>query len=126
MVIRMTVEDVEYTNIVKRFADGLIENLIGSINFDVNNLSEMEENFERCSRIVRIIKSGKTNEETDSDKGYLVKQIRNAFTLFVENERKSAYLINNFSILITDSMTDIDENGEVVYWLCNSRMVIVQ
>lgn len=126
MIIRMTVEDSEYTNIVKRFADNLVEHLIGSINFNVNDLSEMEENFERCSRIIRIIKAGKTNGETDSDKGYLIKQIRNAFTLYVENERKSAYLINNFSILITDSMTDMDENGEVVYWLCNSRKVIVQ
>lgn len=126
MIIRLTVNDSEFTDILEKFANNIVENLIASINFDTDDYVGMEKEFERCHRIINIFKLGQTNEATDNEKGYLIQQIRNAFAIFVEGKRKSTYLINNISITVTDSMTDIDENKEVVYWFCNSRKVIIQ
>lgn len=126
MIIRLTLGDNEYTEILEKFLDNIIENIINSINFDTGNLVEMQQEFERCSRIMSIINRGKRNEATDNEKGYLIQQIRNAFNSFVAGKRKDMYMINNLSIMIVDSLTDADENKEVVYWLSNSKKVITQ
>ena len=123
MVIRLTVGDNKYTNVIKKFVDRLIENLVYNINLDVDDLITTEKELRRGSRIIGIINS---KEVSDNERGYLIQQIRNAFYSYIRDKRNDEYISDNLLITITDSFIDKDENGEVVYWLSTSKIVIVQ
>lgn len=123
MVIRLTVGDNKYTNVIKKFVDRLIENLVYNINLDVDDLITTEKELRRGSRIIGIINS---KEVSDNERGYLIQQIRNAFYSYIRDKRNEEYISDNLLITITDSFIDKDENGEVVYWLSTSKIVIVQ
>ena len=123
MVIRLTVGDNKYTNVLKKFADRLIENLVYNINLDIDDLVTTEKELRRGSRIIGIINS---KEVSDNERGYLIQQIRNAFYSYIRDKRNEEYISDNLLITITDSFIDKDENGEVVYWLSTSKIVIVQ
>lgn len=123
MVIRLTVGDNKYTNVIKKFVDRLIENLVYNINLDVDDLITTEKELRRGSRIIGIINS---KEVSDNERGYLIQQIRNAFYSYIRDKRNDEYISDNLLITITDSFIDKDENEEVVYWLSTSKIVIVQ
>lgn len=131
MIIRLTVKDNDFNDIMK----GFIREFPLGITSLPNNISdlEMQESLkllEKMNYIDRILLNpNKTEHCTEEDKAIIIEQIKKSFTEFVNtriSDYYAKYLINNFEVEIIKSMEDKWENGEVWYWFQHSGSFLNQ
>ena len=120
MIIKMTVKDNDFGDILENFA----RNLNNRITKLPINIEEMEwfEQLE-CMKLL-------TENHTEEEKELLIRKIKETFSTYVKDVCKDEsdvdYLIGKFKVEIIESMTDKWENGEMVYWFQHSGLVINQ
>lgn len=125
MIIRLTVHDNDFGNLIDAYFDDLIEWFWFGITINENNLDYPKE-FRISMKMKRLLNS--CEELTNEDMEFLIDRIKSTFSDFVrQKEPNSAdYLISNLEVAIIHSLEDKDENGEVWYWLLHSGKYINQ
>lgn len=117
MIIKLTVRDNDFRNIMDTFA--------GYFSFALVR----ELPYEERDRVSKLLNPNLTKSYTEEDKTFLISEIKKMFKNFVESRvdaEASEYLIDNFKIEITNSMEDKWENGEMYYWFQHANIVINQ
>ena len=132
MVIRLTLGNSLYIGLLNKFVHNLYDRLICMRPVDTTDMTEMQKEFARCSRVASILNPENTEQPSSEDMGFISSQVRTAFNLFCKRQTKYSddwhyeYFLNNLQINISDGMVDKNENDCVVYWLRRSGKVIVQ
>ena len=133
MIIKMTVKDNDFGNLMS----GFVLNLGIRISQLPLNIKELDgerqlEIIKELKMLDRLLNPNITEQHTDEEKKLLVKRITEVFSEYVNkpyvcgDEDTAAYLIRNFKVEIVNSMEDKWENGEMFYWFQHSRTVINQ
>ena len=130
MIIRLTVEDNDYSDLMKNFVSNLssritripanIENMDSKRQLDI--IMEIEDTG-------RLLNPNVTKKHTDEEKSFLIKRIKESFAEFAYSnvdDSTAEYLIEKFIVEIINSMEDTWENGEVWYWFQHSGVVLNQ
>lgn len=128
MIIRLTVKDNDFYNVMNAFIKRF-PLIITSIPNDLG-LEESLKLIERMNHIDRLLNPNTTETLDESDKQLIIEQIKIAFFEFVNKNVYSKdyveYLKNNFEVEILNFMEDKWENGEVWYWFQNSGSFLNQ
>lgn len=130
MIIRLTVEDNDFGNVMKNF----LSNLDGRMTALPSNIRELGidtqlEILNNINKINKLLNPNVTEKHTEEEKTFLKEKIIESFAKYVltcKDEDTANYLIKNFSVDIIDSMEDKWENGEAWYWFQHSRVVLNQ
>ena len=131
MIVKMTVKDNDFGDILENFARNL-NNRITKLPRNIEKM-EREEQLEYIRllrKIDRLMNPNVTENHTEEEKQLLIEKIKEVFSTYVKNVCKDKsdadYLIGKFKVEIIESMTDKWENGEMVYWFQHSGVVINQ
>ena len=130
MIIRLSVNDNDYTEELEKFAMSL-NNLIRFLEYPTNaSLEEMEQALERKEKINQILNqdtlkkyatfkeiSWLENVVVDAWKEYLIKHVD-------ADERK--YICDALEVDIKYYFVESDENGEAVYYFTKTGRFITQ
>lgn len=125
MIIRLSVNDNDFSNIIEEYLSGLWSNIIETDVLSKENALEMIDNKRKINEILNPNNDYKLKE---NDKIFLENQIRKSFRYWCENHYPcdAVYLNKNISIEFLNVMEDKWENGEACYWFQHSACVITQ
>ena len=138
MIIRLTVNDNDYSTYLERFAESLISRLSNLSNIvpkDVT-IGEKLKAHKDWERTFDIINPNTTTSDniTEDDKEFMCDRIRKAFYLYlsksfmkeIDAEETRKYLFEHFECSVGYDFKDMWENGEAVYYFTKTNAVIVQ
>lgn len=132
MIIRMTVNDNDFGEILENFAKNL-SSRITKIPRNIENMEPDEQlaRLRELKQLDRLLNPNVTANHTEEEKALICDKVREAFDEYVSSiKRLDAYTIlylsERFSAEIITSMEDKWENGEVVYWFQHSGKWISQ
>lgn len=128
MIIKMTVKDNDYSEILENFAKTILRfrfsEHLNSPDVDpkIQFLAIKRENkFEQLTNPV------KRDKLTDDEKKFVIEYIKDAFKVFaVGNSSNSFLLLKQFNVIIKNSFIEKWENDECVYFLTRSNTIITQ
>lgn len=133
MIIRMTVEDNDYTELLEQFADNLFQKLfiesVMALNKDcsaeiLRTLIETEES------IRKTFFADSMKDISDEDKILLKAKLHIIWGKYVDSmekdERIKEYLKRDFNCSFSFTFEDKWENGEVVYFFTHPKKWISQ
>lgn len=121
MIIKFTVNDNDFYDILMRFGKSLPVSLW---------VYTEDTKIREINYIRNIINPNSDIKLTDSDKRKLIERVRDQFNKFintaVRDVKTREYLSKNFKVSIVNTLTDKWENGEMFYWLQHSNALINQ
>lgn len=128
MVIKFTINNLDYDYFLKQFIKELFTYMSASQKFiSLTKYTEMEAAYNRFSKLTSAHNKEKlTQNEVD----FILDYIKSRFIDYVEkhiyNETKQKLLIKNFNVKMQKAFVDRCENGESFYWLQHSGSIIIQ
>lgn len=125
MIIRMTVQDNDFTRVVEKYASQFWSNITQIEDLTVENSVRIKKRHEQINRLLNPnINEIFTKENTD----FIEEQVKLSFAYFCKkNYRADAnYLISNFQVSCRKMVKDKWENCETVYWFQHSASYITQ
>lgn len=132
MILRLTVEDNDYTEEIEKFAtnDLFYKLLLGDISREDMSPTETRNAIAQYEEMNRILNPNITEELTDEDKVLLRAAVFMEWCKFVDtlpkDERIKEYLKNDFKVDASFEFIDQWENGEVVYYFTKSQQWVTQ
>ena len=138
MIIRMTVNDNDFSEYLERFASGLntrLLNLVNRVPDDASIDEKLNAHYD-WERIFKLLNPNCTTSKniTENDKAFMCQQINIAWELFISKRITSEdaednglkYLLDNFECNVGYDFKDMWENGEVVYYFTTAQMSVTQ
>ncbi len=140
MIIRMTVHDNDFQDIMNGFVHNLYNGLT-SVPMNLYTKYTLEEpdgdafnEYIQCSirvnKIRELLNPNTTLVLSDEDKKLILQRVKSLFDDYVKthepNDTAADYLRNHFEVSIIGCVTDRDENGEAWYWFQTSGCVMNQ
>lgn len=122
MIIQMTFNDNDFTDILFRFSKNMYMNLTDGINMNASREEVRAYNELLNPNIDKKL----TDEEKKKIKKRCEKMIEEFIVYCTENGGDLPYLKQSLKVNIINSVEDKWENGEVVYWLQHSGAVVRQ
>lgn len=140
MIIRMTVHDNDFQDIMSGFVHNLYNGLTSvPMNLytkytlegpDGDAFNEYIQCSIRVNKIRELLNPNTTLVLSDEEKKLILQRVKSIFDDYVKtHEPKDAaadYLRNHFETSIIECVTDRDENGEAWYWFQTSGCVMNQ
>lgn len=144
MIIRLTVNDSDFTQTLVKYLNNKVFNLTLDLMDKVNAAEEkLEENrkdekllskyknaaakfSEAESKLKEIFGVNASGQLTTEEKEFLKDRLITSFDYYCKRYNKPESLIGQLKVKITDTLTDKDENGEVMYWLQTSNVIVIQ
>ena len=125
MIIRLSVNDNDFSNVIEEYLSGLWSNLVKTDVFLEENTIEL---FGAKRKINEILNPNIDYKLKENDKIFLENQIRKSFRYWCGNHYPcdADYLSRNIAVEFLDVMKDKWENGEACYWFQHSSCVITQ
>ena len=140
MIIRMTVHDNDFQDIMSGFVHNLYNGLT-SVPIDLYTKDTFEgpdsdvfDEYIQCSirvnKIRELLNPNTTLVLSDDEKQLILQRVKSIFDDYVThhetNKNAADYLRNHFEASIIGCVTDRDENGEAWYWFQTSGCVMNQ
>lgn len=138
MIIRMSVNDNDYSYSLERFAEGLlsrINNLPNILPPDATIEAKLQahKDWERTFDIINP-NTITADNITEEDKQFMCGRVRKAFEFYLSKsftksmdaEEIREYLSSNFECSVGYDFKDMWENGEAVYYFSTANIVIRQ
>ena len=140
MIIRMTVHDNDFQDIMSGFVHNLYNGLT-SVPIDLYTKYTLEgpdsgafDEYVQCSirvnKIRELLNPNTTLVLSDDEKQLILQRVKSIFDDYVThhepNKNAADYLRNQFETSIIGCVTDRDENGEAWYWFQTSGCVMNQ
>lgn len=130
MIIKMTVDDNDFSEILEKFGKNLFMNVLKY----PDNIEELDSSIQisilKEIRLVdRLFNPNVTEDHTEEEIQLIKKRVKDSFALFIHkrvSEDTERYLLDNFQVNVVKSMEDKWENGEMVYWFQHSGVCICQ
>ena len=132
MIIRMTVNDNDFTEVVEDFAKNLYGHLFAIPSPDNYKPGEYVEKVIRPKdKLRQILNPNNLDKPTKEDKAFVCECVRKAWEAYLYNRYYSTdsnlgYLLKEFRVSTTYTMHDKWENGEVVYCFITQRVCLTQ
>lgn len=126
MIIKVTFRDNDCTNLLEEYFNKplfiQIRNLLEDIKYS-DKLEDIKKYCELSKLIDNCMEYAVYNKEIDIELNQsLINLIKESIIKYIGNNE---YLINNLEITIVNELQDIDENGEVVYYLTKADKSII-
>lgn len=122
MIIKLTFNDNDFTDILYSFAKNMFINLTCGI-----KSSYSREEYEKFNK---LLNPNICEQLTEEDKKTIIKRCKEQIEEFIvhctEKESEVVYLKQTLKVEIIETLEDKWENGEVVYWLQHSGAVVRQ
>ena len=131
MIIRLTVQDNDFTGMIRHYMDNFMLYLrtympefekFWESKEHTRNMYKMEK------EISRLMNPNSDIVLTEKDKKIIIERIKYTFGVYVDNHfdsETSEYLKNNLAVKVLTRMEDKWENGEVYYWFQHADSYIV-
>lgn len=122
MIVKITVKDNDFSDLLVDFCKNFWT-------YIVLGMDENDFEFDRHIRFRNMLNPNEERELTSDEKFALLKRIEDAFRQYItarKSEDTVKYLMKHLTISIQNSFTDRWENGEAVYWLQHSGVVVNQ
>ena len=133
MIIRMTVEDNDYTEMLEKFADNLFEHLYIESSLVLNEFYDpdtLHRLIETEETIRKTMWAESMNDITDEAKTLLKAKLVIIWGKYVDSvakeDRIKEYLKRDFDCSFSFAFEDKWENGEVVYYFTTAKKWISQ
>ena len=131
MIIRMTVRDNDFTDILERFANNLLERIYYVPPMpETSNPIEWYETIVKPQIEIQKISDNDTPFTSRDDLLLLTVKIKMVWHDFVQTLNRPSetkiYLDKHFEVDIRNKYEDCWENGEVVYYFTNAQKWISQ
>ena len=119
MIIKMTVDDNDFSEILEKFGRNLSMNVLKC----PDNIEELDSSIQisilkEIRLIDRLFNPNVTEDHTEEEIQLIKKRVKDTFTLFIHkrvSEDTERYLLDNFQVDVVKSMEDKWENGEI-FW----------
>lgn len=132
MIIRMTVSDNDFTDVVEDFAKNLYGHLFAMPSSDNYKPDEyVEKVIFPKDKLRQILNPNNCGMPTKEEKAFVCECVRKAWEAYLYNRYYSTdsnlgYLLKEFRVSTTYTMHDKWENGEVVYCFITQRVCLTQ
>lgn len=144
MVIRLTVNDNDFTQVLEKYLNNKMFNLTLDLMDKAQNLQEKREANKHDEKVLKayndamsvyadaesklreIFNVNNHNQLTTEEKDFLEERLQTSFDYYIKRYNKPQELLGKLKVKISDTFTDKWENGEVVYWLQSSNTVVIQ
>lgn len=144
MIIRLTVNDNDFTQVLEKYLNNKIFNLTLDLMDKAQDLQGKREANRRDEKVLNqyreaidkyahaesklreIFNVNNHNQLTTEEKDFLKERLQTSFDYYVKRYNKPEELLGKLEVKISDTFTDKWENGEVVYWLQSSNSIVVQ
>lgn len=130
MIIKMTVNDNDFGEIIEDFGRNLSMNVLRyPDNIETLDSSIQISILREINLVDKLLNPNVTEEHTEEEIQLIKKRVKDSFALFIHkrvSEDTARYLIDNFQVDIVKSMEDKWENGEMFYWFQHSEVCIGQ
>lgn len=126
MIIRLSVSDNDFQELLEKYASNLFFNL-GEDGEKLTTDNAIEK-WHMQDKINQILNPNIGKKMTKEDEEFLEERIRKSFAYFCEKRKPSSkdYLVSKLTVKFLKSMTDKWENGEACYWFQHSGTVVTQ
>lgn len=135
MIIKLTVNDNDFSELLENFAKSLTNRLLGLVNTipedaPVDDKIQAHRDWDRTFKLLNPNVTTVT-EQGDENEQFLCKQVIKCWTRFLRDRsdldfEEKAYLLKDFDVSIHWIYMDKWENGEAVYYFTKSNVVINQ
>ena len=138
MIIRITVNDNDFTEYLEQFASGLNSRLLNLVNL-VSEDAPIDEKLNAhidWDKTFKLLNPNCTNYHniTENDKAFMKQQVNIAWSLFINKHITNEdaeddglkYFLDNFECTVGYDFKDMWENGEVVYYFTTNQKYITQ
>lgn len=128
MIIKMTVNDNDFTTILATFAANMYSNVTSGVEVESLDIRQIR-------RLTSLMNPNEVRKLTKEDKSEIVERVKKSFSLFIDpkfnsriylTEETQEYLKLRLKVTVQESFKDKIENKESVYWLQHSNTVVVQ
>ena len=132
MIIRMTLNDNDFTQKIERFAKNLFDRLYWAkdVSFYDNDYSKWYQAYKAQEELQKLLNPNITDSLTDEDKIAIKAKVFLEWWDFVDGlnfkEDTKKYLKKDFECSISYDFKDKWENGEVVYYFTTNQKYITQ
>lgn len=138
MIIRLTVNDNDYSTYLERFAEGLLSRLNNLPNIlpDDTLVGDKLKAHKDWERTFDLINPNTTTADniTEEDKQFMCDRVRKAFEFYlsksftkaIDAEETREYLALHFECSVGYDFKDMWENGEAVYYFTKANTTISQ
>lgn len=132
MIIRMTLNDNDFTQEIERFAKNLFDRLYWAkdASFYDNDYSKWYQVYKAQEELQKLLNPNITDSLTDEDKITIKAKVFLEWWDFVDGlnfkEDTKKYLKKDFECSISYDFKDKWENGEVVYYFTTNQKYITQ
>jgi hypothetical protein len=136
MIIRMTVNDNDFGEIMKDyFKDFRLKLSCGGLDNDTVGMSQDEvlAMIMNHRKINELLNPNFDSKLSSTDKKFIINAVVSSFENFINSKvmlgldvNTGVYLKNNFNVSIIDTLKDEWENGEAFYWLQHSNTIVNQ
>lgn len=144
MIIRLTVNDNDFTQVLEKYLNNKIFNLTLDLMDRAQDLQEKRESHKDDEKVLsqyndaiskyadaesklrEIFNVNNHNQLTTEEKEFLKERLQTSFDYYIKRYNKPQELLGKLKVKISDTFTDKWENGEVVYWLQSSNTLVIQ
>lgn len=130
MIIKITVKDNDFTQILERFATELFDRLYFGFEPKSDNIDEIVASYRAEKELQRLLNSNIKEKLSQDEKAVIKANVVTEWWKFVETlnkeEHTKEYLRKNFLVSISERFTERWENGESVYFFTMSQKWISQ
>lgn len=144
MIIRLTVNDNDFTQVLEKYLNNKIFNLTLDLMDRAQILQEKREANKDDEKVLKayndamsayayaesklreIFNVNSHNQLTTEEKDFLKERLQTSFDYYIKRYNKPQELVGKLKVKVSDSFTDKWENGEVVYWLQSSNTLVIQ
>lgn len=130
MIIRLTVNDNDFTQELEKFADSLFMKMLEIDCAEDASLEEKLNAHKRWEEVFRLLNPNVTTQLGKEDKIFLKAALVLKWHKFVDTLQKSdhtkKYLKDNFSVSFSFQFKDQWENGEVLYYFTTAQKWLTQ
>lgn len=130
MIIRLTVNDNDFTQEIEKFADDLFMKMLEIDCAEDASLTEKLNAHKRWEEVFRLLNPNITTQLSKEDKIFLKAVLVLKWHKFVDTLPKSdhtkKYLKDNFNVRVSFQFKDQWENGEVLYYFTTAQKWLTQ
>ncbi len=136
MIIRITVNDNDFTEVLEKFADNLFNRVYWAKDKpkEMSSTEWYEKIYKPKQEVQRLMNSNITSSLTKKDRATLCKAVFCEWCDYLDNlpandemdDETKEYLKKDFVVSVGFSFTDKWENGEAVYYFTTNQKWISQ
>lgn len=127
MIIQMTVKDSEYTEILERFTERVLEHPERfNLPLPKNGESIKDEDIQYLNRIKKYLSTFGNKKLSKEEQDELETAITKLFYKYVSTFHEEKYLKANFKVKVCLSIFSRDQHDEYLYYFPKSVKYIVQ